>query len=75
MSLQPSSTREDGKSDGGILSGVVAQAEAVAASNAARDDPSIGQDEVSAFGDGQTPTADNSITDLQFRELGRTEHR
>ena len=75
MSLQPSSTREDENSDVGIVPGVVAQDEAVAASNAARNDPSTGQDEVSASGNGQTPAGGNSITDLQSSELGRTEYR
>ena len=75
MSLQPPTTREDGESDVGIPSGVIAQAEAIAASNATRDDSSIVHDEVSASGNGQTRVADNSIPDLHSGELGRIEHR
>ena len=57
MPLQSPSIRKNEKPDREALSGVIAQAEAVAASNAARIDPSIGRDEVSASGSSRTPRA------------------
>ena len=75
MSFQPPSAHEDKEPDVGIPSGVIAQAQAVAASNAVRDGSSIGQEEVSVIGTGQSNAAIRSISDLDSRESIRTEHR